>query len=86
MVGGRPTKAESGATMTELLRRVVGELERLSPEQQDASAEVIQREREEREWDAIVAKPGSQRFLEYLATEARREDAAGEARESGDRW
>ena len=86
MVGGRSTKAESGATMTELLRRVVGELERLSPEQQDASAEVIQREIEEREWGAIAAKPGSQRFLEPLATEARREDAAGETRESGDRW
>ena len=72
--------------MTELLRRVVDELERLSPEQQDAIAEVIQRELEEREWDAIVAKPGSQRFLELLAAEARREDAAGETQESGERW
>ena len=72
--------------MTELLRRVVAEVERLSPEQQDAIAEVIQRELEEREWEAIVANPGSHRFLERLAAEARREDAAGETREAGDRW
>ena len=72
--------------MIELLGRVVDELERLSPEQQAAIAEVIQRELEEREWDAIVAKPGSQRFLEHLAAEARRDEAAGETREAGDRW
>ena len=72
--------------MTGRLRRMVAKVEQLSPEQQDAIAEVIQREIEEQEWATIVAKPGSQRFLAELAAEARREDAAGETRESGDRW
>jgi DnaJ-domain-containing protein 1 len=72
--------------MTELLRRVVAEIERLPAEEQDAIAERLQREMEEREWAERVAKPGSQRFLEALAAEARREDASGEAKESGERW
>ena len=75
--------------MTELLRAVVARIELLPADQQDAIAEVIQRELEEleeREWDALVASPASQRVLEQLATEARREDAAGRARESGDTW
>jgi DnaJ-domain-containing protein 1 len=72
--------------MTELLRRVVAQIEQLPAEQQDAIAEALLRELDEREWDAIVAKPGSQRFLEHLATEARREDAADETQESNDRW
>jgi hypothetical protein len=65
---------------------VSGKVTRLSPERQDAMAEVIRRGVEEREWEAIVAKPGSQRFLEQLAAEARREDAAGQTREAGERW
>ncbi|MGH2562137.1 MAG: hypothetical protein ACRDJH_24010 [Thermomicrobiales bacterium] len=60
--------------MTETLQRVVAQVEQLPPDQQDAIAEVIQRELAEREWDAIVAKPASQRFLEELAAEARGED------------
>jgi hypothetical protein len=64
------------AAMTETLRRVVAQIEQLPPEQQDALAEIMFRELEEQEWDALVAKPGSQRFLARLATEARREDAA----------
>ena len=72
--------------MTELLKRVVAEIEQLPPEQQDAIAAAMQRELEEREWDALVAKPGSQRFLEQLAAEARAENAAGETQESGERW
>ena len=72
--------------MTELLKRVVAKIEQLPPEQQDAIAAAMQRELEEREWDALVATPGSQRFLEELAAEARAEDAAGETQESGERW
>jgi hypothetical protein len=72
--------------MTEALRRAVALVEQLPPEHQEAIAEVILRELEEREWDGLVATPGSQRFLERLTTEARREDAAGQTRESTDRW
>lgn len=72
--------------MTETLRRVVAQIEQLSPEQQDAIAEAMERELEEREWEALVAKPGSQRFLDRLAAEARHADATGQTRESTDRW
>lgn len=72
--------------MTELLKQVVAQVEQLPSEQQDEIAELMRREREEREWDAIVSTPASQRFLEHLAAEARREEAAGETMESGDRW
>jgi DnaJ-domain-containing protein 1 len=73
-------------TVTELLRRVVEQIEQLPDEQQDAIAEAILRELEEREWDELVAKPSSQRFLEHLVAEAQREDAAGLTQESTDRW
>ncbi|MDP9363658.1 MAG: hypothetical protein M3Q10_05440 [Chloroflexota bacterium] len=72
--------------MTDLLRRVVARIELLPPEQQDAIAEAIERELEEQEWESLLAKPGSQRFLDALVAEAQREDAAGKTRESGDRW
>jgi DnaJ-domain-containing protein 1 len=68
-------------TVTELLRRVVEQIEQLPDEQQDAIAEAILRELEEREWDELVAKPSSQRFLEHLVA-----DAAGLTQESTDRW
>lgn len=72
--------------MTETLKRLVAQVELLPAEQQDAIAEVIERELEEREWDVIVATPASQRFLQELAAEGRREDAAGETLEITDRW
>ena len=72
--------------MTETLKRVVAQIELLSPEQQDAIAEIMLPELEEREWDDLVAKPGSHRFLEQLADEARRENRTGEAQESTDCW
>jgi len=72
--------------MTELLQRVVSEVELLDPEQQDAIAELIQQELEEREWDALVSSPASQAVLARMAADALRDDAAGETRESGDSW
>lgn len=72
--------------MTESLRDVVAQIELLPPEQQDAIAEAIRRELEEREWDALLAKPGSRRALARLTAEARHEDAAGETLESEERW
>jgi len=72
--------------MTELLKRVVSQIELLPAAEQDAIAEMIALELEEREWDALVSRPESQRFLERLAADARKEDAAGETLEVGDSW
>ena len=72
--------------MTELLQRVIARVEQLSAADQDAIAEAIARKIEEREWDALVSSPGSQRFLEHLAADAREEDAAGKTHEATDRW
>lgn len=72
--------------MTELFKEAVAQIERLPAEQQDELAESIQLELEEREWDALVSSPESQRFLARLAAEARREDAAGETLEADDHW
>ncbi len=72
--------------MTDLFKEVVAQVERLPAEQQDELAELLQRELEEREWDALVASPESLRFLAQLAANARREDAAGETLEADDHW
>ena len=70
--------------MTELLRQVMAEVERLPPDQQDKIAALIQLELEEWEWDALVATPQSQRFLDLLVEEARRDEAAGRLRDLED--
>ena len=72
--------------MTGTLSRAVDRVEQLSPAEQDAIAEVIERELADRKWDTLLATPASDRFLERLASEARREDAAGQTKESTDRW
>jgi len=72
--------------MTETLRRAVAQVEQLSPDQQDAIAELMLRELEEREWDALVISEASQEYLRRLVAEARAEDAAGEIQDSTDRW
>jgi len=72
--------------MTELLKRVVSQVELLPAADQDAIAALIAEELEEREWDELISRPESQRFLERLAAEAREEDAAGETIEVGDSW
>ena len=70
--------------MTELLNCVVPQVKQFPAEEQDAIAELIAEELEEREWDTLLARPDSQRHLARLAAEARREDAAGETLEWGD--
>lgn len=72
--------------MTDTLRDAVALVERLSPEQQDAIAEVMLREVEEREWDVLVSGDASQRFLLHLAAEARAEDARGQTHDASDGW
>ena len=67
--------------MTETLRRVVSEIERLPPHEQDAIARELQLRLDEREWDSLVRSPESQRLLERLADEARSEDDQHETRD-----
>jgi hypothetical protein len=62
----------------------VAQIEFLPPDQQDAIAEAMRRELEEREWDILLATPGSRRALTRLAAEARHEGAAGGTHESGE--
>lgn len=72
--------------MIDALREVIEEVEHLDPAAQDIIAALIRQklkelEEEEREWDALVSTPGSQRFLDMLAEEARKENAAGLTRD-----
>ncbi len=72
--------------MTEALRAVLDEIEKLPEEEQNRLAELLEREVEEREWEAITSKPGSERFLSKLVEEALEEDRAGRTVESDDNW
>ena len=72
--------------MTETLRKAIDQLEQLPPAEQDAIAEVIERELADRKWDALFASPASERFLERLASEARREVTAGQTQDATVRW
>ena len=60
--------------MTERLQHVIAQLEQLSEEDQDHIAAMIQKELDERSWDALVSTPESQRFLAQLADEIRKAD------------
>lgn len=66
--------------MTERLRRVVAELERLPEAEQDEIAGRLLEELEQREWDALVGSPASLHLLRRLAAEARAEHERGETR------
>ncbi len=69
--------------MVEELRQVV-ELAQQQPEDvQRRIAEVIALELEQREWDALVSTPESQRLLARLAAETRADFARGEVEEGG---
>jgi hypothetical protein len=68
------------------MAEAIAKLERLTPEQQDELAEMILLEIEEREWDELVASPGSNRFLAGLKAEADQEIRNGTVLPSIDRW
>ena len=67
--------------MTEALQQIMEEVEQLDPAMQEAfvahAREILAELEEEREWDALVNSPGSQRFLKKLIDEGRKEHAAG---------
>ena len=72
--------------MTTVLQQVLERIERLSehltPEEQAAAAErlaqLVDQLESDREWNALLATPESQAFLEELRAEALAEYAAGE--------
>jgi ABC-type Zn uptake system ZnuABC Zn-binding protein ZnuA len=67
--------------MIETLQQIMEEVERLDPAMQEAfvarAKEILAELEEEREWDALVSSPKSQRFLKKLIDEGRQEHAAG---------
>ena len=67
--------------IVEELRQVMEQVQQLPEDAQRHIAALIEAELEEREWDALVSTPGSQRFLTMLAEEARRETAEGKTRD-----
>jgi len=67
--------------MTERLRRGAAQIELLPAAQRDAIAEAMRRASAEREWNVLVSRPDSRRFLDRLVAEARREDDADESGE-----
>lgn len=70
--------------MTEALRNVMAEIERLPETEQDEIAEQLQVELEQREWDALVSSPASLAMLREMAAEAIGEDERGETRDIED--
>jgi len=67
--------------MTEALQKVVEDLLKLPPEEQDTMAAIIREELEsERKWDELFASKESQELLSRMADQALAEDAAGETR------
>lgn len=72
--------------MTERLRQLLEQAERLEPAIQDALAEKVEQwleELEEQEWDTIVSKPHVRNAIRRMAAEARNQEAKGETEEGG---
>ena len=72
--------------MTERLRQLLEQAERLNPAIQDALAEKVEQwleELEEQEWDEIASKPNVGKALRQMAAHAREQKAKGETEEGG---
>lgn len=72
--------------MTERLRQLLEQAERLDPAIQNALAEKVEQwleELEEQEWDAIVSKPNVRNSLRHMAASAREQEAKGKTEEGG---
>lgn len=69
--------------MTEQLQQAIDRLQQLPAEAQNAIAERILDDLDEREWDEIISKPRVQQRLAELADMALRAHQAGETREGG---
>jgi hypothetical protein len=55
--------------MTERLQHVLEQVQQLPDKEQDELASLIEEELAEREWDALLARPGSRAFLKQLVAE-----------------
>lgn len=69
--------------MTSQLERAIERLQQLPLEEQNAIAERILEEIDEREWDKIISTPHVQQAIIELAEEAKQQEAAGEIEEGG---
>ena len=69
--------------MVEELREAIEQAERQPEEIQRRIAQLITEELEEREWDALVSSPTSQRFLAHLSAGIDAQEAAGEMEDGG---
>ena len=67
--------------MTDKLREVIAEAEKLSSTEQDALAETLRIMLDERGWDARFADPGHQEMMRRMGEEALKEHAAGQTEE-----
>jgi hypothetical protein len=73
--------------MSDLFQQVLEQVKKLSPEKQQALAEMIELTLEEREWDALTQKPGARAFHDALREELRQAEASGEVEDiTGDNW
>lgn len=73
--------------LQQALEQITALAEELNPDEQARAAEKLQALADElkrqREWDALLATPESQAFLEEMHQEVLREIAAGETAEGG---
>ena len=67
--------------MTDQLKTAFNRLERLSQEEQNAMAQMILEQLEEKEWDAIIQSERGQATLAKLVAHAQEEIARGEIEE-----
>jgi hypothetical protein len=70
--------------MTERLQHVLERVRDLPDDEQDHLAALLEEELDEREWDALLDKPGSRTFVKRLVEEGKAVHAAGATEEIGD--
>jgi hypothetical protein len=71
--------------MTERLRALVAELEKLPPEQQDQwAATFAQSLADDQRWNALFVRPDSQTLFEQLIAEAAQGKREGTVQDGGD--
>lgn len=72
--------------MTEALERAFREAQQLPEREQGEIAALVEQKLADIRWDALLARPESDKLLREMAAEAITEDDAGLTRESGETW
>jgi hypothetical protein len=67
--------------MNERLQAVVDRVEKLPDADQEALAELLEEELEEREWEALTKRPGARAFHDRLRAELHEAEEHGEVKE-----